>query len=113
MSNPKQVGDFANQKQATANLIAHLQTAIAYLKSHEIESPAEVGIVARSLEMVCYNEPLVEADETAENDIFLAPYNAFVGGFAGDFYSFEIEAALGFDRDESNRQKDSIPVVIR
>ncbi len=112
MSNEKQVGDFADRKQATANLIEHLETAIAYLKRNEIESPAEVGIVARSLEMVCYREPIIE-DDTAEKDIFRAPYSQFVGGFAGDYFAPEIEAALGFDRDESNRQRDLIPALIR
>lgn len=114
MSNQHQIlGDFVNRKQATRNLIKHLEKALEYLKGNEIESAAEVGIIARSLEMVCYSTPSVARhDETAET-IFLAPYNQFVGGFAGDFYSFEIETALGFDWDESQRQKDLIPALIR
>jgi hypothetical protein len=92
-------GDFIDPQKANEMLIEHLASAIILVQKSPVSSPASIGILARSLEMICYRcttVPHVSSD--------YHPYEMFWSAVEGDGSGW-ILPELGFDESLSNKMR--------
>jgi len=90
-------GDFLDPQKANEMLIEHLASVITLVQKSPVSSPASIGMIARSLEMICYRcatVPHVDSD--------FHPYEMFWSAFDGN-YSGWILPELGFDESLSKK----------
>lgn len=90
-------GDFIDPPEANKLLIEHLASAIILVQKSPVSSPASIGMIARSLEMIGYRCPTVPFVLSDYH-----PYEMFWSAIAGDHTGW-IMPKLGFDEDLSKR----------
>jgi hypothetical protein len=98
-------GDFENPEQAAKLLVRHLKQVIKHVTQNGIESPADIGMIARSLEVVCYATPVIPSDEPEYQAASMFE-DAFVGEWECDA---TMDALTNGRRDELHAWRESRP----
>ena len=100
-------GDFIDPQEANKMLIEHLCKAIILVQESPVSSPASIGMIARSLEMIGYRCPTVPFVLSDYH-----PYEMFWSAIAGD-HSGWIMPKLGFDEALSKKMMDEHSIIAK
>ena len=97
------VGDFENPGHAAQLLIEHLKKVIDYVQRKGIESPACIGLIARTFEKIGYQSPTIKSDKGDKTDLEYHPAEMFESAFDGDWVDDGMFEELGFDKNLSKK----------
>lgn len=113
-SENRYVGNFEDPEHAKKILLDHLKKVVAYVKKNGVESPACVGIIARTFEMVGYRSPIIQNDDNSVPELEYHPSQMFDDGLIGNWCCDDIFSGLGFDEKLSERmQSEAYPNSFR